>query len=80
MKREKYSIDEVHYIMLKSRCDGDVTVDSLKVRFSTPTTTQQVVSGRCLCCYVRPLLSLYGIIYLTWYTRLLPEATRVRFR
>jgi len=25
--------------MLKSRCDGDVTVDSLKVRFSTPTRT-----------------------------------------
>ena len=23
------SIDEVRYIMLKSRCDGDVTVDSL---------------------------------------------------
>jgi len=27
-----------------------------------------------------PLLSLYGIIYVTWYTRLLPKATRVRFR
>jgi len=26
-----------------------------------------------------PLLSLYGIIYVTWYTRLLPKATRVRF-
>jgi len=70
MKREKYSIDEVHYIMLKSRCDGDVTVDSLKVRFSTPTTTQQVVSGRCLCCYVRPptfLLwnNLFDLVYQT---------------
>ena len=40
------------------------------------------MSGRCLglCCYVRPLLSLYGIIYVTWYTRVLPQATRVRFR
>jgi len=66
--------------MLKTRCDDDVTVDSLKVRFSTPTRTYQGVSGRCLCCYVRPLLSLYGIIYVTWYTRLLPKATRVRFR
>jgi len=47
-------MDEVRYIMLKSRCDGDVTVDSLEIRFSTPTRTQQVVSGRCLCCYVRP--------------------------
>jgi len=27
-----------------------------------------------------PLLSLYGIIYVTWYTRHLPKATRVRFR
>jgi len=27
-----------------------------------------------------PLLSLYGIIYVTRYTRLLPKATRVRFR
>jgi len=27
-----------------------------------------------------PLLSLYGIIYVTWYTRLLPKATRVRFQ
>jgi len=27
-----------------------------------------------------PLLSLYGIIYVTWYTRLLPEATSVTFR
>jgi len=27
-----------------------------------------------------PLLSLYGIIYMTWYTRLLPKPTRVRFR
>jgi len=27
-----------------------------------------------------PLLSLYGIIYLTWYTRLLPKATSVTFR
>jgi len=33
------------------------------------------MSGRCLFCYVRPLLSLYGIIYVTWYTRLLPKAT-----
>jgi len=37
--RKYNSIDEVRYIMLKSRCDGDVTVDSLKVRFSTPTKT-----------------------------------------
>ena len=37
-EKGKYnSIDEVRYIMLKYRCDGDVTVDSLKVRFSTPT-------------------------------------------
>ena len=28
----------------------------------------------------RPLLSLYGIIYVTWYTSDLPEATRVRLR
>jgi len=27
-----------------------------------------------------PLLSLYWLIYVTWYTRLLPKATRVRFR
>jgi len=27
-----------------------------------------------------PLLSLYRIIYVTWYTRLLPKATIVRFR
>jgi len=27
-----------------------------------------------------PLLSLYGIIYVTWYTRHLPKATGVRFR
>jgi len=27
-----------------------------------------------------PLLSLYGIIYVTWYTRLLPKAIKVRFR
>ena len=27
-----------------------------------------------------PLLSLYGIIYVTWYTRLLPKATSVTFR
>ena len=26
-----------------------------------------------------PLLSLYGIIYVTWYTRLLPKATSVTF-
>jgi len=26
------------------------------------------------------MLSLYGIIYVTWYTRHLPKATRVRFR
>jgi len=29
---------------------------------------------------LHPLLSLYGIIYVTWYSRLLPKATRVRFR
>ena len=29
---------------------------------------------------LRPLLSLYGIIYVTWYTSNLPEATRVRLR
>ena len=28
----------------------------------------------------RPLLSLYGIIYVTWYTSGLPEATGVRLR
>ena len=28
----------------------------------------------------RPLLSLYGIIYVTWYTRHLPKPTAVRFR
>ena len=28
----------------------------------------------------RPLLSLYGIIYVTWYTRGIPEATGVRLR
>jgi len=28
----------------------------------------------------RPLLSLYGIIYVTWYTSDLPEATGVRLR
>jgi len=27
-----------------------------------------------------PLLSLHGIIYVTWYTRLLPKATSVTFR
>ena len=27
-----------------------------------------------------PLLSLYGIFYVTWYTRLLPKATSVTFR
>jgi len=27
----------------------------------------------------RPLLSLYGIIYVTWYTRHLPKPTGVRF-
>jgi len=27
-----------------------------------------------------PLLSLYGIIYVTWYTRHLPKSTGVRFR
>ena len=27
-----------------------------------------------------PLLSLYGIIYVTWYTRLLPKATSVTFQ
>ena len=27
-----------------------------------------------------PLLSLYGIIYVTWYTSNLPEATGVRLR
>jgi len=27
-----------------------------------------------------PLLSLYGIIYVTWYTRHLPKPTGVRFR
>jgi len=27
-----------------------------------------------------PLLSLYGIIYVTWYTRFLPKATSVTFR
>jgi len=27
-----------------------------------------------------PQLSLYGIIYVTWYTRLLPKATSVTFR
>ena len=27
-----------------------------------------------------PLLSLYGIIYVTWYTGLLPKATSVTFR
>jgi len=27
-----------------------------------------------------PLLSLYGITYVTWYTRLLPKPTGVRFR
>ena len=27
-----------------------------------------------------PLLSLYGIVYVTWYTRHLPKAIRVRFR
>jgi len=26
------------------------------------------------------MLSLYGILYVTWYTRHLPKATRVRFR
>jgi len=26
------------------------------------------------------MLSLYGIIYVTWYTRHLPKATRVSFR
>jgi len=26
------------------------------------------------------MLSLYGIIYVTWYTRHLSKATRVRFR
>ena len=29
---------------------------------------------------LRPLLSLYGIIYVTWYTSDLPEATGVRLR
>ena len=39
-EKGKYnSIDEVRYIMLKSSCDGDVTVDNLKVRFSTPART-----------------------------------------
>jgi len=28
----------------------------------------------------RPLLSLYGITYVTWYTSGLPEATTVRLR
>jgi len=29
---------------------------------------------------LHPLVSLYGIIYVTWYSRLLPKATRVRFQ
>ena len=28
----------------------------------------------------RPLLALYGTIYVTWYTSNLPESTRVRLR
>ena len=50
-----------------------LTVTKPKWCFSRPTRTTRPTAP----C---PLLSLYGIIYVTWYTSGLPEATGVRLR
>ena len=48
--------------------------DKIKAPFFN---TYQNLTGRVWLVFT---LSLYGIIYVTWYTRHLPKATRVRFR
>jgi len=53
-----------------------------KVRFSTaiPEPNRACLYVGVYAVTLDPLLSLYGIIYVTWYTRHLPKATGVRLR
>jgi len=51
-----------------------------KLRFPSPTRTNRACLVGVYAVTLDPLLSLYGIIYVTWYTRHLPKATGVRFR
>ena len=65
-EKGKYnSIDEVRYIMPKSRCDGDVTVDSQRFVFQhLPEPNRSCLVG-VYAVTLDPLRSLYGIIYVT---------------
>jgi len=55
-------------------------IRKLKVRFQELPEPNRACLVGVYAVTLDPLLSLYGIIYMTWYTRLLPKATSVTFR
>jgi len=68
VRQRNRMVVQPRYLLITIVASGEI-----RVMFSRPTRTYQTYR-------TTPLLSLYGIIYVTWYTSDLPEDAGVRLR